>query len=372
MASPALGAELERLAGDPRPDVRLAALVRLAAAGDAGARRQLRDDALAGATSADPATRARAAQAAGALDRDDRAACSQLLRDPDLRVRAAAIDAVRADDVHAIEPVMAALADPRTSAGAIDAMERLGDCVTSAVTDTLDAVGFPASTVAGRVVRAARLAAPGTAREMLGRYVDHRDRLLGLTVLECVATPHPAPELLGATLDGVLLDDAHHAARIAGAMSACADLAHGSVLQRALEDEHDLIRSRVLAGRLARHGADRLGSALLALADERRHSLAMETFEVTLSRREAALSLPVLRHDLTPLERLAQLPAPPEGAPTDTSGWLTDMITDPNGNWRSPWLRACAMYVCMNDGLGFDRDRLRALGEPLVLELLDH
>ena len=67
----------------------------------------------------------------------------------------------------------------------------------------------------------------------------------------------------------VLLDDVRHAARILAALAAMADAAaeleaDGPVL-RALREELDLIRSRVMAGRLARHGSDRLGPPMVEL-----------------------------------------------------------------------------------------------------------
>jgi hypothetical protein len=217
------------------------------------------------------------------------------------------------------------------------------------------------------------LAAPELAHPTLGRFVNHRDRELGLTVLECVVGREPATEPLAGELDRVLVDDAHHAARIARAASACSELADGSVIHRALEDELELVRSRVAAGRLARHGSDRLGAALMALADERRRSLAIETFEVTLQRDEAALALPVLRPDLTLRERITLLPTPSEATPLDLSGWLADMIVDDHATWRSSWLRACALYTAIEAGraVTLDLDALRVLDEPLVLELLE-
>ncbi len=374
MASPALGAELERLVDDPRSEIRLAALVRLAGSGDPSACQQLRAQARADGASADPVARVRSAQALGALETSDRAAGAHLLVDPDPGVRAAAIEAVRAGDLHAVGPVMAALGESRTSALAAGAIERLGRSVAPAVSEVLDAAGCPAPPLAGRVVRAARIAAPELAHEMLDRYVSHRDRDLGLTVLEGLATPGPAPQQLAVELDRMLLDDADHAARITGALVACAEIApDGSVLHRGLSDEFDLIRSRVAAGRLVRHGSDHLGVALLALtSDERRRSLAIETLEVTLQRSEAALVLPVLRTDLTTVDRFALLPAPQGALPTDGIGWLADMIADASGDWRSPWLRACALYTAMSAALvvPLDADLLRACDDPLILQLL--
>jgi hypothetical protein len=81
---------------------------------------------------------------------------------------------------------------------------------------------------------------------------------------------------------------------------------------------------------------------------------------------------PSLRTDLTTADRFALLPAPQGALPTDGIGWLADMIADASGDWRSPWLRACALYTATTAALDipFDADLLRADDDPLIHELL--
>jgi len=121
------------------------------------------------------------------------------------------------------------------------------------------------------------------------------------------------------------------------------------------------------------HGHRRVGAALLALGgDDEQSSLAVEALEVTLSRSEVALVLPVLRPGLAPSQRLAQLPALVDGTPVDVAGWLVELVTDPDDHWRSSWLRACALYTATRIGIvvDVDADELAALRDPVIDELL--
>ena len=373
MSSLTLDVELRRLVDDERPELRLMALARLAESGDDDARSRLRSDGSSGSASEDAAVRARAAQALGVLDAADRAGAAHLLSDPDAGVRRAALDAVRAGDAHAVDAVLEALGASSTRAAAATAVERLGDAAAPAVARVLAAAAPPAL-LAVRVVRAVGLAGPGPVRDVLCAHVGHPDRELGLALLESLGMPGPAPEPLAVDLDAVLLEDARHAARITGAIAACTSgSADPSVLARALADELLLVRRRVAAGRLARHGRDRLGPVLLGLGDaEHRRGLALEALEVTFDRAEAALAMPVLDAGLTPAERLAVLPVPPGGVPADVAGWLTDIVSDGGDHWRSPWLQACALHASLTSGFvsEVDIESLRMLGDPIVDELL--
>jgi hypothetical protein len=308
------------------------------------------------------------------LEADDRATMSHLLRDPDLRVRTAAIEGVRTGDIYAIDSVIDALGDVRTRDVAAGAFERLGDAVAPAVTALLHDADRAGSPLVARVVRAAGRAEAEPVSTMLGQHVGHRDRELGLTVLESLVRPRPAPHAIGVALDDVLLDDAHHAARVVGAIVGCTEYTRdASLLHRALGDELALTRRRVAAGRLVRHGSDRLGAPLRSLdGDAAARGLAIEALEVTLLRAEAALVLPVLRPELSPAERLALLPVHPGGIPSDATGWLADLVADADGHWRSPWLRACALYTVTTAGLVVEVDvvELRVLADPIIDELL--
>jgi hypothetical protein len=94
---------------------------------------------------------------------------------------------------------------------------------------------------------------------------------------------------------------------------------------------------------------------------------------VTLTRREEVLAMPVIRAGLSPGERLAQLRTVSEDdPPDDVAGWLTELVADRDDQWRSPWLRACALYAATQSVVTVDvgLDELRALGDPDLDELI--
>ncbi len=377
MSSPAIAIELHGLAGDPRPDIRMSALARLAASGDESARGRLAEEVRAGAGSTDGAVRLRAASALEVLDSADRAAAAALLEDEDVAVRAAALDSVQAADLFALAPTLAALGDARSAGPAAGAIGRLGDAVLPSMADMLDGAGSPAPLLVMRLVRAATTRS--VARDqVLYRHVGHRDRELGLAVLERLVAPEPAPDESAAVLDGLLHEDVRHAGRILAAIAAIdasADDRHETdgPLLRALRDELDLVSQRVRSGRLARHGSARLGPAMVELAaGGSSGALAMEALAVLLSPAESRQVVPLLHPDLTITERLDQLPALAGGAALDIVGWLQDLVADADGQWRSAWLRACAIHAASARGVleRVDLVAARALGDPVIDEVL--
>jgi hypothetical protein len=213
--------------------------------------------------------------------------------------------------------------------------------------------------------------------EVFGRHVGHPDRELGLVVLERLVGAEPAANAMALALDDVLVADVRHAARILAALVAI-DAAGDDVpeadgpLRRALADELDLLRQRVRANRLARHGVARLGPAMVELgAGGPSGALALEALGVLLYPAEAKQVLALLRPDLAIAERMDQLPAAGPGQ-TDLVGRLQDLVEDANGEWRSPWLRACAIHSARGRGVvnSFKLDAARALGDPIIEEVL--
>jgi hypothetical protein len=368
MSSPSINVELTALADDPRPDIRLVALRGLAAAGDEPARRRL-------------ATEVRT-----------------LLTDDDPAVRSAALDAVGPDDGFAVEAAIAALGDPATLGAAAGAIERLGDAVVPSLARLLDAAGtsaagtpaagppvLPASPLVTRLVRAAATRTPAR-DEVLRRHVRHPDRDLGLVVMERLTAPGPATDETAQALDTVLSEDVRHAGSVLAAIAAVTDSPRSALdggapddphdgeapVRRALADALDLIRRRVIAGRLARHGTDRLGPVMAGLtAGGREGALAVEALEVALGPVESKHVVPVLHPDLAIEERLARLGSAGAGPPS-AEACLRDLIQDAGDQWRSPWLRACAIHAGRARGLldQVDLARARALGDPVVDEEL--
>ncbi|HEU0245064.1 MAG TPA: Npt1/Npt2 family nucleotide transporter [Candidatus Limnocylindrales bacterium] len=374
MAPPAT-ADLGVLAGDPRPAVRMAALGGLAATGDPDARRRLAGDVIAGAGSPDAAVRLRAAGYVGVLDPRDRAAAASLLADPDRAVRSAALDSVQGGDVFAVGPAIAALDVPATQGAAAGALERLGDAVLPALATALDEAGNPAPAAVSRLVRSAASGSPAR-DELLLRHVGHRDGDLGLVILERLVADAPAPDVAADALERMLADDIGHGAAILGAMAALdADRdprPSDEPVRRALADALELVRARVRAGLLARHGSARLDAAMVALEGGGTDApIALEALEVVVGAAATRDVAPLLEPSLSVGDRLGRLSTDP-GAPDDAAGRLRDLVEDPSDRWRSGWLRACAIHAAAGRGMlgALDLSGARALGDPIVDEEL--
>jgi hypothetical protein len=179
-------------------------------------------------------------------------------------------------------------------------------------------------------------------------------------VLERLVAPEPAPEETALVLDTVLLEVSRHAARILAALAAIDATADDlpepdAPLRRALLDELDLVCQRIRTGLLARHGSVRIGPAMVELgAGGSSGALALEAIEVLLTPAEAKLALPLLHPGLSVAQRLERLPAPPpvpaRTDPKAVAEWLQDIVEDPDGHWRSAWLRACALHAARARG----------------------
>lgn len=400
MAGPSLVPQIELLADDPRVEVRLSALEALAANGDEGARSTLAEEIKVAARDEDAGVRLRAALGAGALDDEARVpTVALLLGDDSADVRVAALDAVRAGDDTLVAAVVEAVGDSRTAVAASDAAGRLGDATLRPTDRALQRAAFagpesPEARAAARLVRALRTESE-SARETLLRWAGHTDRDVGRVVLHRLARPGPAPADAAAVLDEVLQDDLAHAVRLLAALDALsprgtgtdpADGADGiradphatgdGPLRRALADELALVRDRVVAVLVARHGRDRLGPVAAGLLSlEGPAPLAVEALEVALGSQEAARVMPVLDARPSAAERLERLRAatgapPPE---TDPVLILRDMVEDRADVWRSTWLRTCAIRAANARGVASTCDVVPALalGDAAIDEELD-
>jgi hypothetical protein len=307
--------ELALLADDPRPDVYLPALVRLAETGDGEAEARLRKT------------------------------VRTLLSDPDPSMRAEALAAIGPADVDLVDEVVAALEVPATMSAAAAALGRLGDAALPRIAAVLAETSEQPTPATVRLVRATRAASPDQAAMCLFPYIEHRHRELGLAVLTALAAAGADPAPIAAALDRTLREDAEHFARCA-AVRQVVGAGAGSELAHALGDELELLRRRVLALLAVRYGAEEIGAVANRLdgdTDDRR-SLAAETLDVTLTPADAVLALPLVRTDLPLPFRLQQLGAVAPVTPTDRAAVLEDILSDGQGHWRSDWLRACAGY----------------------------
>ena len=326
IASPAAEAELRRVAEHPDPAVRLRALGQLAALGDT--------------------------QAAA----DARALLLALLDDPDPSVRAAALDAVAPPgdpevarpaagpprdvaDPEVARRVIAAIEDGRTAGRATAALSRLGDGALPLLASALARDGARRRVP---LVRAAAAAAAEHGVGILEPALGDRDRAVVLAALEALDTASGRDLVAPEVLDEVFRDAGALAARALAARAALAD--HDGPLIRALDDEIDLARRLVVAVLALRHG-DRIRAALRVVDHDEgaRRALGVEALDVVVSRAEAGVALPLVRHDLTVDERTAALRhiGPPAGGRQE---WLADIARDPQHIWRSSWLAACARH----------------------------
>jgi len=123
--------------------------------------------------------------------------------------------------------------------------------------------------------------------------------------------------------------------RIREALAALGSLEADSPLRRALTDELAETSRRVGCFLSAQHGEESVRRTLAQLrsADDRERALAVESLLVTLGHRGRSVT-----------GALADEPmAARSGGPPD--GVLRDLADDPDGRWRDPWLRACALYA---------------------------
>jgi hypothetical protein len=274
---------------------------------------------------------------------EDRAVLLALLDDPDGSVRAAALDAVAptdAADQELVRRVVAAVDEPRTAGRATAAVSRLGGDAAPFLGAALTREGV------GRhlgLVRAAAAAAPEHGVGIVAPALGDPDRSVVLAALDALDTAGGrglvAPELL----DDVYRDAAALATRALAARAALAD--DDGPLIRALSDEIDLARRLVIAVLALRHGDGIRAAVRVADHGEgARRALGVEALDVVLSRAEAAVALPLVRHDLPPEERTAGLrrAGPPARSHEE---WIADIAGDPEGVWRSPWLAACARHA---------------------------
>jgi hypothetical protein len=341
-STPSAGAALRQASDHPDPEVRVRALVRLAAVGDSAAAAAAAALARDLTRSADPVERRAAASALGSrgvMNVDSRMLIA-LLDDGDPTVRAAALDAVRPED--AVEPevvrrVVTAVGEPSSTGSATAALRRLGD---AAVPLLAEVVARDPPPRRPRLVRAAAHAACEHP-VVFAPALQDPDRAVVLAALDALDAANGVvpPEIL----DGVFRDAAAHAGR---ALAARASLDADNVsLLRALDDEIDLARRLVIAALSIRHG-ERVRDAVRVVdrADGQRQALGVEALDVILSREEAEIAVPLVRRDLTPEERAAAM-ARIGPAARGQEELIAEMAEDPENAWRSSWLAVCARHA---------------------------
>jgi hypothetical protein len=294
------------------------------------------------AAHADPEVRARAlAQLAATGYTGEGETLVALLDHPDRSVRAAALDAVTAADAanpEVVRRVVEAVADARTAGRATGALRRLGDAAVPVLSSEL---ARDDAAPRAPLVRAAAAAAAEHGVTVIAPALDHSERAVVLTALDALDAHGGHGLVPSDVLDRTFEDGAMLAAHALAARSALA--AEDDSLDRALDDEIDLARRLVIAVLALRHG-ERIREAVRAVdhGEGARRALGVEALDVVLSREEAAVALPLIRHDLTVEQRAAALRRA-TGSARSADEWIADIADDPEGSWRSPWLQSCAL-----------------------------
>ena len=235
-----------------------------------------------------------------------------------------------------VRRVVAAVEDPRTAGSAIAAVRRLGD---TAVPLLSSALARDEARKCQPLVRAAAEHGVG----VIAPALQDPDRAVVLKALEALEATRLRDAVPPDVLDAVFDDTAALAARASSARLSVA--AHDGALRRALDDELDLARRLTIAVLTLRYG-DRVRDAVRVAdrADGQRQALGVEALDVVLSRKEAAVALPLVRRDLSPDEQAAALQRG-EPLPRTADEWIADMADDPENVWRSSWLAVCARHA---------------------------
>lgn len=234
----------------------------------------------------------------------------------------------------------------RASGDVLDALGAHCDHLASRVQGLLADRSVPRPTRERVVHFLGRSVTPG-ARDLLVSHLDGGDPAIVEAAAEClVALGHrETPERL--ELEPKLATVADRVHRSLQIQLLLDDRLDHEPLRCALDDEiaAGARRAEVLLDLV--HDARAIASAVSDLASsvERSRNTALEMLEVTVGRSVAKMALalvdPILDH-ATRERMLAYLaPAPPR----PLAEWLRQLITDDEGYWGDPWLRACAMYA---------------------------
>ena len=154
------------------------------------------------------------------------------------------------------------------------------------------------------LVRAAATAAAGHGIEVVAPALGDPDRSVVLAALDALDAAGVHGIVAPDVLDGVFADAATLAARAFSARSTLGD--QDGPLIRALDDEIELARRLIIAVLALRHG-DRIRAAVRVVEHGAgaRRALAVEALDVVLSRAEAAVAVPLVRHGVAADEQAA-------------------------------------------------------------------
>jgi hypothetical protein len=203
-----------------------------------------------------------------------------------------------------------------------------------AARQALSSTGTDWCRAASRVVRALGETGPAGARRLLLDHLDHHDRDVADAVLQALSIAASATGTDDPALTTALATEYERVGRLVAARATGSE---GAPLRRALDDELDRSRERVVLLLGIQHEPAAIRQAARALASSNSRPLALETLEVTMGRHEARRVVALLDPLTSEDDRRQWLAA--GMAETD---WVQDMLDDPDRRWLDPWLQACA------------------------------
>jgi hypothetical protein len=288
----------------------------------------------------------------------DRAPLRELLAHPDHEVVEAALAAVRwPDDIDLLGPVARRLDEPRTAAAAVQALASGGSVVLAFIDEGLRGEHGCSRSAQKLLARAGRhIGGAGAASVLLG-HLGHPDRDVGLAVALALAdvSPAPAPGDASANadaLDAAIRVDLLDATCALRALTVLGDGEAFASLRRAVGDELEVVQQHLLACLSVRYGREGMNRVAFQLAgpDARSHALALEWLEATLAGTDRAY-VALAEPDWSPAERLRALGRRFPLPDLTVTEVLRDLVDDPDGRWRRPWLTACALVAAADAGV---------------------
>ena len=244
-------------------------------------------------------------------------------------------------------PLASLAARPDAPGELLDAMVANADhLVPVAATLLDDPVAAPVAK--GRLVHALGEASTAAGRDLLLAHLVHGDPVVveaaGLALAAAGRGLVSADEV---PLHEALAQQAERANRCLAVLSTLDDRPALEPLVGALRDElaAGVRRVQVLVSLGHDPRAVRAGLAALGHEDTRERSAALEMLEVSLGRSVSALVLVLVDPALGDDMRRHALDTWAPVVDADRGTWLRRLVTDDDGTWQDPWLRACALYA---------------------------
>ncbi len=245
--------------------------------------------------------------------------------------------------------------------GLLDALAANADSLvprTQAALDGTSELPWPATR---RLVAALGTCGSPGARAALVRHLGGPEPRVADAVLDGLVAGGPLPPGEHAPVREAVQEEVQRSARVLAALAVLDGHAH---VARGLRDEAARSRRRTIGlfGLLHDPTALTRTVGMLGVVEGDR-PLALETLEVTVGRGALPTALALLDPVPDEAARLAQLAAlVTVPRPPDARAALLDLVEDPDGSWRDPWLQACALHALAGD----DPQRARVAATRLV------